>query len=82
MKVGSSLKFCLISEGKADLYIRYGKTMEWDTASGYAILENAGGKTLDFRLKKINYGKKDFLNTPFISYKENFNLNILKSILK
>ena len=82
MKVGSSLKFCLIAEGKADLYIRYGKTMEWDTASGYAILENAGGETLDFRLKKMIYGKKDFLNTPFISYKENFNLKILKSILK
>ncbi len=82
MRVGSSLKFCLISEGKADLYIRYGKTMEWDIASGYAILENAGGKTLDFSLNKIIYGKKSFLNIPFISYKENFNLDIIQSILK
>ena len=81
LKVGSSLKFCLISEGKADLYIRYGRTMEWDIAAGYAILNKAHGKTLDFNFKSIKYGKKDFLNNSFISFKKNFDQDSLKPYL-
>ena len=66
---GSSLKFCLIANGTADIYPRLGPTCEWDTAAGHAILNGAGGS-----LKKLNgdnflYGKldKDFLNPEFIA---------------
>ena len=42
LKIGSSLKFCLIAEGSADFYVRFGNTMEWDTAAGHAVLKSAG----------------------------------------
>ena len=44
VSAGSSLKFCLIAAGEADLYPRFGRTMEWDTAAGHAVLLAAGGK--------------------------------------
>jgi len=64
-EVGSSLKFCHVAEGGADLYPRFGPTSEWDTAAGQAILEAAGGGVvgLDFRPLVYN-SKSDFLN-PF-----------------
>ena len=46
MPAGSSLKFCLIASGEADIYPRFGRTMEWDTAAGQAILCAAGGRVL------------------------------------
>lgn len=55
--VGSSLKFTLLAEGKADLYPRYGRTMEWDTAAGDAILRAAGGQVLDISGNPVCYGK-------------------------
>ncbi|MEK9828851.1 MAG: inositol monophosphatase family protein, partial [Rhodospirillales bacterium] len=66
---GSSIKFCLIARGDADVYPRYGGSMEWDTAAAHAVLKAAGGA-----VKVINggpelqYGKPDFLNSYFIAW--------------
>ena len=64
---GSSLKFCLIAEGKADIYPRTGPTMEWDTAAGHAVLIAAGGKMTGFDGTQFQYAKPDFLNDWFIA---------------
>src|SRR5690606_27908255 len=53
--IGSSLKFCLVAEGKADLYPRFGRTMEWDTAAGDAILRAAGGMVVDAQRQALCY---------------------------
>jgi len=64
---GSSLKFCIIAEGSADIYPRFAPTMEWDTAAGQAIVEIAGGKVLNKTQKdRIEYNKKNLLNPWFI----------------
>lgn len=63
--VGSSLKFCTIAEGKADLYPRIGPTMEWDTAAGQAIVEAAGGRVLGADGQRFGYGKPGRLNGYF-----------------
>ncbi|MBR0671919.1 3'(2'),5'-bisphosphate nucleotidase CysQ [Neoroseomonas soli] len=55
--VGSSLKFCLIAEGEADVYPRFGPTMEWDTAAGQAVLEAAGGRVVTPEGAPFRYGK-------------------------
>lgn len=66
---GSSLKFCLIATGEADIYPRLGRTMEWDTAAGHAVLNGAGGKVVRFDdLTPLTYGKADFANPFFIAY--------------
>jgi 3'(2'), 5'-bisphosphate nucleotidase len=64
---GSSIKFCLVAAGEADIYVRYGPTREWDTAAGHAVLSAAGGsvRTLDGR--EMAYGKAHFLNGEFIA---------------
>lgn len=82
IKAGSSLKFCLISEGKADIYIRNGKTMGWDIAAGIAILKTAGGNVCRLNLKEIELNKKTFINDSFVCFRKNFNHEKLKSILK
>ncbi|MEO9651820.1 MAG: 3'(2'),5'-bisphosphate nucleotidase CysQ [Roseobacter sp.] len=65
---GSSLKFCLVATGEADLYPRLGRTMEWDTAAGHAVLSGAGGKVVRFDgLAPLEYGKEDFANPFFIA---------------
>lgn len=66
---GSSLKFCLIASGEADVYPRFGRTMEWDTAAGHAILSAAGGKVLAGDGKPLTYGKSAgrFANPFFIA---------------
>ncbi|MDB5256671.1 MAG: cysQ [Chitinophagaceae bacterium] len=63
--VGSSLKFCMIAEGSADLYYRHGPTMEWDTAAGQAVVEAAGGKVLLPDGKRFRYNKENLLNSSF-----------------
>jgi 3'(2'), 5'-bisphosphate nucleotidase len=68
VQAGSSLKFCRIAEGAADLYPRFGRTMEWDTAAGHAVLQAAGGVVLTPEGRPFRYGKADFANTPFIAY--------------
>ncbi|MFB2550048.1 3'(2'),5'-bisphosphate nucleotidase CysQ [Ensifer soli] len=71
--IGSSLKFCLLAEGIADVYPRFGRTMEWDTAAGDAILRAAGGETLTLAGEPLTYGKRhqqndsEFANPPFVS---------------
>ncbi len=64
---GSSLKFCLVAEGAADLYPRFGATMEWDTAAGHAVLAAAGGSVRTLDGAELAYGKPGFLNPEFIA---------------
>jgi 3'(2'), 5'-bisphosphate nucleotidase len=65
--IGSSLKFCLLAAGEADLYPRTGPTMEWDTAAGQAILEAAGGETFGPEGEPFRYGKPGFRNGAFVA---------------
>ncbi|RLL72370.1 3'(2'),5'-bisphosphate nucleotidase CysQ [Paenirhodobacter hankyongi] len=66
---GSSLKFCLVATGEADLYPRLGRTMEWDTAAGDAVLRGAGGTMVRFEdHAPFVYGKEGFANPFFIAY--------------
>ncbi len=66
---GSSLKFCLVATGEADLYPRVGRTMEWDTAAGHAVLLGAGGDVVRFDdHTPLTYGKEDYANPFFIAY--------------
>lgn len=66
---GSSLKFCLVASGEADLYPRLGRTMEWDTAAGDAVLRAAGGRCVRFDdLTPLAYGKPGHENPFFIAY--------------
>jgi 3'(2'), 5'-bisphosphate nucleotidase len=66
---GSSLKFCLVACGEADLYPRLGRTMEWDTAAGDAVLRGAGGEVVRFDdHAPFTYGKPGFANGFFIAY--------------
>lgn len=71
--IGSSLKFCLVAEGLADVYPRFSRTMEWDTAAGDAVLRAAGGETLTLAGTPLLYGKlnqpddSDFANPNFIA---------------
>ncbi len=67
---GSSLKFCLLAEGEADVYPRFGPTMEWDTAAGDAVLRAAGGVVLDPSDAPLRYGKVEQVlkNGPFVAW--------------
>lgn len=73
VSIGSSLKFCLLAAGKADIYPRFGRTMEWDTAAGDAVLRAAGGSTTLPDGRPLCYGKRnqaddvDFANPHFIA---------------
>ena len=67
LSVGSSLKFLLLAEGKADLYPRAGPTMEWDTAAGDAVLRAAGGMTFDLDGAPLVYGKPAYFNPGFVA---------------
>lgn len=65
---GSSLKFCLVATGEADIYPRVGRTMEWDTAAGHAVLTGAGGKVVRFDdHSALLYGKEGYANPFFIA---------------
>lgn len=67
VSAGSSLKFCLIAAGEADIYPRFGPTMEWDTAAGHAVLRAAGGEVVNIDRSPLTYGKTDFRNPNFIA---------------
>jgi 3'(2'), 5'-bisphosphate nucleotidase len=67
VQAGSSLKFCLIAEGKADIYPRFGPTMEWDTGAAQGVLEAAGGEVVTVDGKPLLYGKPRFANPHFIA---------------
>ncbi|MCU7842535.1 MAG: 3'(2'),5'-bisphosphate nucleotidase CysQ [Candidatus Thiodiazotropha sp. (ex Monitilora ramsayi)] len=64
VSMGSSLKLCLVAEGKADLYPRLGLTSEWDTAAAQAVVEAAGGRVTTLDLKPLRYNTKDSLLNP------------------
>jgi 3'(2'), 5'-bisphosphate nucleotidase len=79
ISVGSSLKFCKVAEGKADLYVRLSSINEWDTAAGDAILRCAGGKTLDLQnWIPLSYNKPSMLTPPFVSLHPNKTLFVKK----
>ncbi len=67
---GSSLKFCLVAEGAADIYPRMGRTMQWDTAAGDAVLRAAGGRVETLDGDALPYGKSgsDFANPHFVAF--------------
>jgi len=65
ISAGSSLKFCLVASGRADLYPRFGRTMEWDTAAGHAVLLAAGGQVYTLDGEPLEYGKPGFENPHF-----------------
>jgi len=67
VSIGSSLKFCLVAAGEADVYPRLGPTMEWDTAAGHAVLVAAGGAVLALDGVPLRYGKPGFRNSFFIA---------------
>ena len=64
---GSSLKFCLVAEGTADIYPRYGQTSEWDTGAGQAVLKGAGGSVRTLDGEVLRYGKAGWRNPGFIA---------------
>jgi len=66
LPVGSSLKLCVVAEGRADLYPRLGPTMEWDTAAGHAVVESAGGTVFTPEGESLSYNKENLLNPFFI----------------
>jgi 3'(2'), 5'-bisphosphate nucleotidase len=65
--IGSSLKFCLVATGEADIYPRLGPTMEWDTAAGHAVLVAAGGRVTTLEGAPFRYGKPGFRNGDFVA---------------
>ena len=67
VSVGSSLKFCIVAEGEADIYPRAAPTSEWDTAAGHAVLLAAGGLVDGIDGKPLKYGKRAFLNRGFVA---------------
>lgn len=67
ISVGSSLKLCMVAEGKADFYPRFAPTMEWDTAAGQAIVEAMGGSVIDWNTKEtMKYNRQNLLNDWFL----------------
>jgi len=65
ISIGSSLKSCLVAEGKIDIYPRFGPTSEWDTAAAQCIVEQAGGKLTDMHLQALRYNTKSSLLNPY-----------------
>lgn len=70
IQAGSSLKFCRVAEGAADIYPRLAPTCEWDTAAAQAVLEGAGGAVVDLHGQPLLYGKPDVLNPSFIATRD------------
>lgn len=69
VSIGSSLKFCLVAEGAADIYPRLGPTCEWDTAAAQCVVEEAGGAVTDLEGNKLKYNTKEsFLNPHFLVF--------------
>ena len=66
VSMGSSLKMCLLAEGRADLYPRLAPTSEWDTAAAHAVLRAAGGEIVDLQWRPLRYNQKDDILNPFI----------------
>ena len=72
VSMGSSIKLCLVAEGKAHIYPRFGLTSEWDTAAAHAVVNAAGGKVIDNEIKKsLKYNTKDSLLNPYFIVQPN-----------
>jgi 3'(2'), 5'-bisphosphate nucleotidase len=70
---GSALKLCLVAEGSADMYPRFGPTMEWDTAAGHCVVEQSGGEVVDMdKRAPLDYNKKDLHNSYFVCIAKHF----------
>ena len=67
IKMSSSLKFCVLAAGEADIYAAKARAFEWDIAAGHAVLEHAGGTVTDHNEEKFLYGKKNYKNLPIIA---------------
>ena len=81
ISAGSSLKFCLVAEGRADIYPRFSPTMEWDTAAGQAIVEQTRGKVISFETSTpLKYNKVNLLNPWFIATKATLKCNISRHV--
>jgi len=65
ISIGSSLKICMVAEGRADIYPRIGPTSEWDTAAAHCIVEQAGGRLTDLSLRTLKYNAKESVLNPF-----------------
>jgi 3'(2'), 5'-bisphosphate nucleotidase len=73
VQIGSALKFCALAGGEAEIYPRFGRTMEWDTAAGQCVLEACGGKVLSLvDGLPVRYGKPDYANSGFIALAPGF----------
>ena len=66
LQAGSSIKFCMVAEGSADIYPRLAPTSEWDTAAAQAVVEGAGGSVKDLEGQRLSYQKEKILNPFFI----------------
>ena len=67
IKMSSSLKFCILAAGEADIYAANARAFEWDIAAGHTILEHAGGSVTTHNEKKFLYGKEDYKNVPIVA---------------
>lgn len=66
VSIGSSIKLCLIAEGRAHLYPRFGPTSEWDTAAAHAVVNSAGGEVINYKTREsLKYNEKDSLRNPY-----------------
>jgi 3'(2'), 5'-bisphosphate nucleotidase len=75
LRCGSAIKFCRLAEGKADIYLRLGRTMEWDTAAGQVIIEEAGCRLVTLpQHERLRYGKPTFANSDFIALRADIQL--------
>ena len=75
IRCGSAIKFCRVAEGRADLYVRFGRTMEWDTAAGHCLLEECGCKLVVAESgEPLGYGKSGFDNPSFIACRGDLNV--------
>jgi 3'(2'), 5'-bisphosphate nucleotidase len=81
VSAGSSLKFCLVAEGKAHLYPRFGPKMEWETAAGQEVVEQAGGVVLGHGTgKSLEYNKDNLLNPWFITGKKGIAIQLFPKV--
>ena len=74
LKISSSLKFCILASGEADIYAAKARAFEWDIAAGHAILEHSGGAVTTHDEKKFSYGKESYKNLPILA-KRRFDLD-------
>ena len=70
LRISSSLKFCMLASGEADIYAAMARAFEWDIAAGHAILEHAGGSITTHEEKKFLYGKQDYKNLAIIAKRD------------